>query len=348
MNVADFDYDLPRRFIAHEPLAQRDASRLMRLDRLSGAYSHHVFTDIAAMLKAGDVLVLNDTRVIPARLHARKARTGGAVEILLLRRLDGRRWRALIGGRNVEPGLRLDVADGLSCRVIDKLDAAERVIEFSRDIDSGDLAALGVMPLPPYIRAELADGERYQTVYSVNEGSAAAPTGGLHFTPELLGSLKRKGIHFARCTLHIGLDTFQPVSVERVEQHKIHSEYAKLDEGNAALINRAKRAGGRIIAVGTTSARTLETAGNLAQTDADCETPAQSVSAFEMNTELFIKPGYRWRVVDGMITNFHLPRSTLLMMLSAFAGRENLLRAYEAAKAAGYRFYSFGDAMFVA
>ena len=348
MNVADFDYDLPRHFIAQEPLAQRDASRLMRLDRRSGAHSHHIFSDIEAMLEPGDALVLNDTRVIPARLQARKAGTGGAVEILLLRRLDARRWRALIGGRNITPGLRLELDAGLSCSVIDKLDAAEREIAFNRDINGGDLAALGAMPLPPYIRAELADSERYQTVYSANEGSAAAPTGGLHFTPELLRRLEGKGVKLARCTLHIGLDTFQPVSVERVEQHKIHSEYARLDEGNAALVNGAKQAGGSIIAVGTTSARTLETAGKLAQAGVDRETAAPCVRAFETNTELFITPGYRWRVVDGMITNFHLPRSTLLMMLSAFAGRRNLLRAYEAAKAAGYRFYSFGDAMFVA
>ena len=344
MNVADFDYDLPACFIAQAPLDKRDASRLLRLDRQSGAITHHSFGDISDMLLPGDALVLNDTRVIPARLPAYKAETGGAVEILLLERLDGRRWRALLGGRNIKPGLTLQIGGQLSCVVRESLHRAQRIIEFSRALTSQDLADLGEMPLPPYIRAALDDGERYQTVYSQNDGSAAAPTAGLHFTRELLDELRRKGVKLARCTLHIGLDTFQPVTVERVEQHQIHSEYARLDEANAAIINQAKRAGGRVIAVGTTSARTLETAANLP----DALSCGATVSAFEARTELFIKPGYRWRAVDAMITNFHLPRSTLLMMLSAFAGRENLLKAYEAAKEKGYRFYSFGDAMFVA
>ncbi|MCY3778857.1 MAG: tRNA preQ1(34) S-adenosylmethionine ribosyltransferase-isomerase QueA [Chloroflexi bacterium] len=355
MNVAEFDYDLPPQFIAQTPLAQRDASRLMRLDRRSGAISHHIFTDIEDMLAPNDVLVVNDTRVIPARLRAGKAETGGAVEILLLKQIDERTWHTLVGGRNVRLGMRLVFAgSNLSCSIVDVLDGAERVLEFSRPIDRKTLAELGDMPLPPYIRSELANGERYQTVYSKTSGSAAAPTAGLHFTPDLLERLRLKGVKRAACTLHIGLDTFQPVTVERVQDHKIHSEFARLDEGNATIIYEAKRAGGRIIAVGTTSARTLETAGMLCR-DGDPNAPSPShdpsacpsVIAFETNTDLFITPGYEWRVVDAIITNFHLPKSTLLMMISAFAGRERLLNAYELAKASGYRFYSFGDAMFI-
>lgn len=355
MNVADFDYDLPSRFIAQVPLERRDASRLMRLDRHSGAVSHHVFRDIKDMLSPNDVLALNDTRVIPARLRARKAETGGAVEILLLERIDARRWRALVGGRNVRQGMRLVFAEGdLSCVIAEVLAGAQRVIEFSQALDRKVLTGLGDMPTPPYISAELKDSERYQTVYSKVEGSAAAPTAGLHFTPELLLRLQEDGVKAAVCTLHIGLDTFQPVTAEKVDEHKIHSEYARLDESNAAIINEAKAAGGRIIAVGTTAARTLETAAILAlggapsaPEQAERRRASQSVMAFETHTELFITPGFNWRVVDAMITNFHLPRSTLLMMLSAFAGRERLLRAYELAKESGYRFYSFGDAMFV-
>lgn len=343
MNVADFDYDLPPRFIAQTPLERRDASRLMRLDRETGAVSHHTFADIETMLAPNDVLVLNDSRVIPARLKARKAETGGAAEILLLKRIDDRRWQALVGGRNIRRGTRLELTrDDISCLIVEDLARAQRLVEFDRALDGKTLTALGEMPLPPYISAALADEERYQTVYSKVDGSAAAPTAGLHFTPELLTRLRQKGIKLATCTLHIGLDTFQPVRAERVLEHRIHSEYARLDENNARVINEAKGAGGRIIAVGTTSARTLETAGSLSDGG-----PHQTVAAFEANTNLFITPGHKWRAVDAMISNFHLPRSTLLMMLSAFAGRKKLLRAYEAAKETGYRFYSFGDAMFV-
>ena len=295
------------------------------------------------MLEPNDVLVLNDSRVIPARLKARKAETGGAAEILLLKRIDDRRWQALVGGRNIRRGTRLELTGGdISCLIVEDLARAQRLVEFDRALDGKTLTALGEMPLPPYISAALADDERYQTVYSKVEGSAAAPTAGLHFTPELLTKLRQKGIKLATCTLHIGLDTFQPVRAELVLEHKIHSEYARLDENNARVINEAKGAGGRIIAVGTTSARTLETAGSLSDGGSQ-----QTVAAFEANTDLFITPGHKWRAVDAMISNFHLPRSTLLMMLSAFAGREKLLRAYEAAKETGYRFYSFGDAMFV-
>ena len=354
MNVADFDYNLPVEFIAQTPAEPRDSAKLLRLDRKTGALSHKVFSDIADMLAEGDVLVLNNTRVLPARLFAVKSETGGKVEILLLKRLADKRWQALVGGRNVQAGTRLRIPHSeISAVVVSQQAMSQRVIEFSRPV-SEFLSEHGEAPLPPYIRAPLSESERYQTVYSEIEGSAAAPTAGLHFTPELLERLRRKGVHLARCTLHIGLDTFQPVTVERIRDHKIHSEYAALDQCNAEAINEAKMAGGRIIAVGTTAARTLETAAILsAGGDPACphigvQAPsAEPLAAFEADTSLFIVPGYRWRAVDAMITNFHLPRSTLLMMISAFAGREFLLDAYEIAKQMNYRFYSFGDAMLI-
>lgn len=339
MRLADFNYDLPASFIAQTPAEPRDAARLMRLRRGSGAISHHTFADIAAMLAPGDVLVINDTRVIPARLHATKAASGGKVEILLLRQWDEKRWLALVGGRNVRIGMRLLLADGCGCTVTACLEKSQRVLEFDQPI-AARLPELGQVPLPPYIHAELDDRERYQTVYGRSEGSAAAPTAGLHFTPALLDRIVDKGVQLARCTLHIGLDTFQLIIAEHVTEHKIHSEFAQLDAKNARLINRARAAGGRVIAVGTTSARTLETAAARAD-DLGCVRP------FAGDTSLFIYPGYCWRAVDALITNFHLPRSSLLLMLSAFVGRERLLVAYEAAKRLGYRFYSFGDAMFI-
>ncbi|MCY3574803.1 MAG: tRNA preQ1(34) S-adenosylmethionine ribosyltransferase-isomerase QueA [Chloroflexi bacterium] len=340
MKVADFDYDLPAHFIAQTPAEPRDTARLMRLERGSGAISHHKFADIAEMLLPGDVLVMNDTRVIPARLPATKAESGGKVEILLLRQQEKRRWLALVGGRNIRDGMRLLLADGTGCTVLDRLEKSQRLLEFDLPIRTR-LPELGEMPLPPYIQAELADPGRYQTVYARRAGSAAAPTAGLHFTPALLERITAWGLHLARCTLHIGLDTFQPVTAERVTEHKIHSEFARLDAANAQIINNAKRAGGRVIAVGTTSARTLESAA------VDGASEQNSVRPFAADTSLFIYPGYRWRAVDGLITNFHLPRSSLLMMLSAFVGRERLLAAYEVAKRQGYRFYSFGDCMFI-
>ena len=344
MNVADFDYDLPPRFIAQTPVERRDSSRLLRLDRRTGAISHHVFADIAVLLRPDDVLVLNNTRVTPARLQARKAETGGRVEILLLTKLDERRWEALVGGRNIREGLQLAFSgSGVTCSIARELDKSQRLIEFSEPIDRL-LQASGEMPLPPYISAALADSERYQTVYSAIEGSAAAPTAGLHFTRELLDKIQRRGVKLAKCTLHIGLDTFQPVAAERVEDHKIHSEFARLDRANSEIINASLGKGGRVVAVGTTSARALETAAKRA---ADENQARRAVAPFADQTDLFIRPGYRWRIVDAMVTNFHLPRSTLLMMLSAFAGREALLGAYECAKQMDYRFYSFGDAMFV-
>lgn len=354
MNVSDFDYDLPEHFIAQEPANPRDSSKLMHLNRQTGNITHHIFSDIIDLLQPNDVLVMNNTRVIPARLHAHKVETGGKVEILLLKQLDETRWQVLIGGRNVNLGMQLgfDKSD-ITCEVIEFLDASERIVQFSQPVNDL-LTDIGEMPLPPYINIRLDDGERYQTIYNKIDGSAAAPTAGLHFTPELLIALSRKGIKLAYCTLHIGLDTFQPVRVDKVIDHKIHSEFALLDNQNAKIINDAKLSGGRIIAVGTTSTRTLETAGILSAggnpahpSDNENICAWRPVIAFEQDTQLFIYPGYKWRVVDAMITNFHLPKSTLLMMLSAFAGRETMLDAYDIAKQEQYRFFSFGDAMFI-
>jgi len=354
MNVTDFDYDLPEHFIAQEPASPRDSSKLMVLHRQTDMLTHHIFSDIIDMLHPNDVLVMNNTRVIPARLQVFKAETGGKVEILLLKQLDAIRWQVLIGGRNVHIGMHLAFeSTDITCQVVENLDASERIVEFSQPVNDL-LVEIGEMPLPPYIHTQLEDGERYQTIYSKIEGSAAAPTAGLHFTPDLLIALSRKGVKLAYCTLHIGLDTFQPVKVEKVTDHKIHSEFAILDNQNAKLINEAKLSGGRIIAVGTTATRTLETAGILSA-DGDPSNPSASenicawrpVIAFERDTRLFIYPSYKWRVVDAMITNFHLPKSTLLMMLSSFAGRETMLNAYEIAKQENYRFFSFGDAMFI-
>jgi len=354
MKVSDFGYELPEEYIAQEPLEPRDSSKLMVLNKQSGAVKHLIFRDILDLLEPGDVLVMNNTRVIPARLRAYKLESGGKAEVLLLHQLNDRAWRVLVGGRRITTDSKLGFEGSeVVATVIETLEGPERIIQFSQSINNL-LADLGEMPLPPYIHQRLDDDERYQTVYSHYQGSAAAPTAGLHFTPDLLIALRDKGVKLAYCTLHIGLDTFQPVKVDTVQQHKIHSERAVLNTTNAKIINEAKLAGGRIIAVGTTSARTLETAGILSaggdpatpqETEDMC--PWRPVIAIERDTALFIYPGYRWRVVDAMITNFHLPESTLLMMISAFAGRENVLNAYEIAKQHKYRFFSFGDAMFI-
>lgn len=352
MNLSDVDYDLPEYFIAQEPVEPRDSSRLMVIDRRTGSIHHRIFRDIVEYVQPGDVLVYNTTRVIPARLHAVKANTGGKVEVLLLRQLGETRWHVLAGGRKVEAGVVLQFAGtNISCKVLEVLEASERIIEFSEPVNNL-LTQLGETPLPPYIHRPLTDSERYQTVYAQQEGSAAAPTAGLHFTPDLLLTLRDRGVQMASCVLHIGLDTFQPVHVERITDHKMHSERALLTADNARIINEAKLSGKRIFAVGTTSVRTLETAGILSA-GGDPSHPEEigdlcawrPVTAFERDTDLFIYPGYHWRVVDSMITNFHLPKSTLLMMISAFASRELILRAYEVAKQEGYRFFSFGDAM---
>ncbi|MBE2269909.1 MAG: tRNA preQ1(34) S-adenosylmethionine ribosyltransferase-isomerase QueA [Anaerolinea sp.] len=354
MQLSDYDYDLPDSFIAQTPVEPRDSSRLMRLNRQTGTLEHRIFREVIDFINPGDVLVLNTTRVIPARLHAKKADTGGAVEVLLLRQIDERRWHVLVGGKRIVSGTRLLFgSSGLSAIAVEVLDEAERVLEFNAPIHT-QLDELGEMPLPPYIHAPLIDPERYQTVYSRQTGSAAAPTAGLHFTPDLLIALREKGVLFANCTLHIGLGTFQPVKVEDIRQHHIHSERAILTADDANIINKVKLAGGKVIAVGTTVTRTLETAGILSEggdpahpeiTPNAC--PWRPVTAFNADTNLFIYPGYRWRIVDAMITNFHLPKSTLLMMISSFAGRELVREAYETAKREGYRFFSFGDAMLI-
>lgn len=358
MKLSDFDYALPPELIAQTPIEPRDASRLLVLPRDGGPIEHRPFTDLGEYLHPGDVLVLNQTRVIPARLQARKAATGGKVELLLLRQLDATTWLTLAGGSRLDPGLRLTVTrDGgtsVAAEIVEQRAGAQRVIRFATPLDD-QLEALGEVPLPPYIHQPLADPGRYQTVFARQNGSAAAPTAGLHFTGDMLIALQRQGVRFAYCTLHIGLDTFQPVREEDVNSHRMHSEWASLTAQDANVINEAKLAGQRVIAVGTTSVRTLESAAILSAggDPTSQEMPPDSICAwrpvvaFEGETRLFIRPGYRYRVVDGLVTNFHLPRSTLLMLVSAFAGRERVLAAYETAKAARYRFYSFGDAMLI-
>ncbi|MFN8380163.1 MAG: tRNA preQ1(34) S-adenosylmethionine ribosyltransferase-isomerase QueA, partial [Anaerolineae bacterium] len=334
MQLNDFDYNLPPESIAQHPAEPRDSSRLLVLPRVDGEPQHRHFRDLLDYVNAGDVLVLNNTRVIPARLHGVKHPTGGAIEVLLLRQLDEVTWRALVGGRGLRAGQALRFPGDIEAEITEELDEAERIIRFNQPVNAR-LAEVGEVPLPPYITAPLDDAERYQTVYSRTEGSSAAPTAGLHFTPDLLVALRDKGIQFAYVTLHIGLGTFQPVKVDDITAHPMHSEYAELKASEARIINEAKLAGGRIIAVGTTATRTLETAGILSEGgDPDFPgrvpnaCPWRPVTAFAQDTRLFIYPGYHWRVVDGMITNFHLPKSTLLMMISSFAGRERVLNAY--------------------
>lgn len=364
MKLSDFDYELPLEYIAQAPAEPRDSSRLMVVHRDTGEIEHRIFREIADYLKPNDVLVLNKTRVIPARLLANKTETGGKVEVLLLKKLDSTRWLAMVGGKRVTTGLELSFQNGaitLHGVVEEEREDTQRVINFHKPIDD-TLDQLGEIPLPPYINNPDLDPERYQTVYSRVEGSAAAPTAGLHFTPDLLIDLQRSGIKLAYCTLHIGLDTFAPVRVEALEQHQIHREQASLGMDDAKLINEARLAGGRIIAVGTTSARTLETAawrsiarGHSAndptsitrtiQNMPDGLCPWQRVMTIEEETDLFIYPPYEFKGVDVMLTNFHLPKSTLLMMISAFANRDLIWQAYQTAIQERYRFYSLGDAM---
>ncbi|HID87602.1 MAG TPA: tRNA preQ1(34) S-adenosylmethionine ribosyltransferase-isomerase QueA [Anaerolineae bacterium] len=345
MKTSNFDYELPPELIAQTPIEPRHASRLMVLHRATGAIEHRRFSDIGDYLRPGDLLVANDSRVIPARLHGRKVPTGGRVELLLLRRRDATTWEVLVGGRRVRVGTRLELVgpQGTSARVplpraevIEVLEDARRLLRFERPIEPL-LKEIGVVPLPPYIHEPLADAERYQTVYARIEGSVAAPTAGLHFTPELMEALQEQGVRFAFVTLHIGLDTFRPVQEEEIEEHPMHSEWCRLSPETAEAIHRTKAAGGRVIAVGTTAVRVLETAAR------ERGVPAP----FSGWTDLFITPGFHFRVVDGLITNFHLPRSTLLMLVSAFAGKELIDRAYQEAIRERYRFYSFGDAMFI-
>ena len=337
MRTSDFDYDLPPDRIAQTPAEPRDSSRLLVLDRQRETVSHHVFQDLPALLDPGDVLVINQTRVLSARLRARKVPSGGKVELLLLKRIAPRTWEVWVGGKGLLPGRRLAVEGGPEAEVVEDLGGPRRLVCFSAPISS-DLDRIGEMPLPPYIHTPLRRPDQYQTVYALDPGSAAAPTAGLHFTPALLARIEARGIGLARVTLHVGLDTFAPVIEEDPQAHAIHTEWCQVTPQAAAAINAARNVGRRIVAVGTTSVRTLETAARAAA-------PGQVVGAVEGATGLFILPGFEFRAVDAMVTNFHLPRSTLLMLVSAFAGRERVLRAYEIAKAEGYRFYSFGDAM---
>jgi S-adenosylmethionine:tRNA ribosyltransferase-isomerase len=341
LKTDDFDYFLPPELIAQHPVEPRDAARLMVLDRATGAIQHAVFRDLTRFLRAGDLLVFNDTRVIPARLAARKAGTGGQVELLMLKRRAPRTWEVLVGGHGVGVGslLEVDGAAPVRALVLESLDGPRRVVQFSEPI-TPVLERVGQMPLPPYIHEPLADRERYQTVYARVTGSAAAPTAGLHFTPGLLEALRQSGIATDYVTLHVGLDTFQPVREADPGEHAMHGEWCELRPETADRINAAKAEGRRVIAVGTTTVRTLESAPRGAL---DGAVLGPHVGA----THLYILPGHKFRVVDAMLTNFHLPRSTLLMLVSAFAGRERILNAYDVARREGYRFYSFGDAMLI-
>lgn len=367
MKTSDFDYDLPPELIAQTPVEPRDASRLMVVHRPTQEIEHRAFRDAGEYLRSGDLLVLNLTRVIPARLFGRKAKTGGKVELLLLARRDDRVWEALVRGRKLRPGTRIELhasgrapqatdrgemVDGcIVAEIVAETESGSRLVCFDKPVEPL-LDELGVLPLPPYIHEPLADPERYQTVYGRVEGSVAASTAGLHFTPELLVDLRRMGVEMAFVTLHIGLDTFRPVKEERVEDHQIHTEWYEVTVAVAERINRARLEGRRVIAVGTTVVRALESAagGSTMLTAGGCVLEGeacgwQTVSAYAGATELFIYPGYDFRVVDAMITNFHLPRSTLLMLVSAFAGRDLIYRAYREAIHERYRFFSFGDAM---
>lgn len=340
LKKSDFYYDLPPELIAQDPLDDRSSSRLMLLDKETGAVSHHVFREIEDYLQPGDCLVLNDTKVIPARLLGEKENTGGHVEVLLLKRRQGDVWETLVKpGKKCKPGARLSFGDGLlKAEVLETVEEGNRLIHFEHDgIFEEILDRLGEMPLPPYITHKLQDKNRYQTVYAKYEGSAAAPTAGLHFTKELLERIEAKGVRVVFVTLHVGLGTFRPVKEENVLDHHMHSEYYQISSEAAERINGTKAAGGRVICVGTTACRTLESAAD----DSGRVRPGSG------NTEIFIYPGYRFKVLDALITNFHLPESTLVMLVSALAGREHVLNAYTEAVRERYRFFSFGDAMFI-
>jgi len=340
MKVTDFTFDLPEELIAQDPLEDRASSRLLALDRVTGERSHRHFRDIKEYLKPGDCLVINDTKVIPARLIGEKEGTGAKIEVLLLKRKENDMWETLVKpGKKARPGARIAFGNGeLVAEVVDVLDEGNRLIHFEYEgIFEEVLDRLGQMPLPPYITHQLQDKNRYQTVYAKHEGSAAAPTAGLHFTNELLKEIEEMGVKIAHVTLHVGLGTFRPVKVENVLEHHMHSEFYCIEQDAADMINETKANGGRIISVGTTSTRTLESA-------ADENGHLTAKSGW---TEIFIYPGYTFKVIDGLITNFHLPESTLLMLVSALAGRDHVLAAYEEAVQERYRFFSFGDAMLI-
>jgi S-adenosylmethionine:tRNA ribosyltransferase-isomerase len=341
VTVNDFDFYLPEALIAQNPLPDRTASRLLVLDKQTGEVAHRQFIDLKQYLKAGDTLVLNNTRVIPARLFGVKEGTGAHIEVLLLKALGDDHWETLVRpGKRVKPGTRIQFGEGLLvAECLESTEAGGRIVRFEYEgIFNELLDRLGEMPLPPYIKAQLTDNERYQTVYAKHRGSAAAPTAGLHFTEAYLEELKAMGVQLAFVTLHVGLGTFRPVTADTLEEHEMHSEFYMLDAENARIINETKARGGRIIAVGTTSCRTLETIGRKYN---------GTLVAEEGWTTIFIYPGYEFSVIDGLITNFHLPKSTLVMLVSALAGRENILHAYEEAIQRGYRFFSFGDAMLI-
>ncbi len=340
MNKHDFYYDLPEELIAQEPLAQRSASRLMCLDKVTGEIAHRHFYDICDLLSPGDCLILNDTKVLPARLYGHKAGTGGAIEFLLLNKRTLDEWEVILKpGRKAKPGSRFVFGNGeLTAEVLDVVNDGNRIVKFTYDgVFEAVLDKLGEMPLPHYIKKKLTDKDRYQTVYAKNPGSAAAPTAGLHFTPELLEKIQEKGVKIGYVTLHVGLGTFRPVKTDNILDHKMHSEFYILPPETAALVNQTKQAGGRVISVGTTATRVLETAG------------LEGLPLAEKTgwTDIFIYPGKPFHVIDGLITNFHLPESTLVMLVSALAGRENILHAYSVAVQEKYRFFSFGDAMFI-
>ena len=340
MDVKDFDYELPKELIAQDPIEDRSSSRLMILNKETGETRESVFRDIVNELNPGDCLVINNTRVIPARLYGVKEDTGAQIEVLLLKREAGDVWEVLTRpGKKAKPGTMISFGDGkLRAEVLEIVDDGNRKLRFIYDgIFEEILDEFGQMPLPPYITHELKDKERYQTVYAKVDGSAAAPTAGLHFTRELLEQIERKGVTIATVTLHVGLGTFRPVKVENVQEHHMHSEYYKIEPEEAEKINRARAAGGRIIAVGTTSCRTLESAAD----------ENGHIGASSGWTDIFIYPGYRFKIVDALITNFHLPQSTLVMLVSALAGRENILNAYKEAVEKRFRFFSFGDAMLI-
>ena len=339
MKKSDFYFDLPEELIAQTPLQQRDQSRLMHLDKTTGAIEHRHFYELPVLLRAGDCLVMNDSRVLPARLLGSRS-SGGSVELLLLRDLGDGRWECLSRpGRKTKPGTELSFGNGeLTATVEAVADGGNRIVQFHyQGIFLEILERLGKMPLPPYIKQELSDAERYQTVYSREIGSAAAPTAGLHFTKELIEEIRRKGVKIAYVTLHVGLGTFRPVKEDEIEDHDMHSEYCIIPEETARLVNETKKNGGRVVAVGTTSCRTLE---SFAAEDG-------SLAPSAGWTNIFIYPGYRFRCIDALITNFHLPESTLIMLVSALAGREHVLHAYDEAVREQYRFFSFGDAMLI-
>ena len=339
MNVSDFYYDLPEELIAQTPIEKRDESRLMVLNRANQTIEHKTFKDIIDYLEPGDCLVRNNTKVIPARLYGKKA-TGAKIEFLLLNRIEGEIWECIVRpGHKLKPGTEVEFGDGiLKARVLDVMEGGTRKVEFKYEgIFNEILDKIGLMPLPPYIHESLKDNDRYQTVYAKYEGSAAAPTAGLHFTPELFEKIKAKGIDVANVTLHVGIGTFRPVKVENVEEHHMHSEHFYIKQEDADKINNAKKNGKRVIAVGTTSCRVLETIAD----------ENGMVKPTEGDTQIFIYPGYKYKCLDGLVTNFHLPESTLIMLVSALAGRDYIMKAYNEAVKERYRFFSFGDAMLI-